>query len=140
MNSYTKGQISLEFYAALSAVLLLFLSSLLFVIQMRKAEEDKQIMLSSLLLAQQVANSADAMNRNLCGEKCSILLLLPNRISGISFPKKVEYNITFRSNQVIISADGYPSVAAAASISFDGLRISVERKEEGKLLRMEGEG
>lgn|GEM_PF-3674301 len=140
MSSFNKAQISFEFYAALSVALLLFLSSLLFTNQMKINEEERQIMLSSFMLAQQVANAADVMHRNLCADECQLSLLLPNRIKGVSFPKEVEYNITFQSNWVIVTPAGYPSVRVAASIPFEGLRVSLEQTEEGKILRMEGGG
>lgn len=134
----TKGQISIEFYTALSAVLLLFISSLLFTMSFRKSEEDRQIRLSSVLLAQRIANSADLMHRNLCSEiGCSISIMLPSKIRGVSFSKEVDYNISFHSNLAVLTPEGYPPASAAASIPFDGLRISLNQTDEGKLLRME---
>ncbi|MEM3555297.1 MAG: hypothetical protein QXF56_01055 [Candidatus Micrarchaeia archaeon] len=141
MSFFNKAQISLEFYIALSAVLLLFLFSLIFAMQLRKNEEERQIATASHMLAQQVANSVDLMQRNLCYEgNCTISLLLPKRIRGVSFPKEVEYNITFHSNWVVVTPAGYPSASVASAVPFEGLKVSLEEKPEGKFLRVEGAG
>jgi uncharacterized protein (UPF0333 family) len=141
LNSSTKGQISIELYAALSAVLLLFLASLLFTMQIRSSEESRQIRTASLMLAQRIANSADLMQRNLCnGRNCSISLILPSKIRGVSFSKEVDYNVSFNSNWVVVMPEGYPTVSIAASIPLEGLQISIEQSEGGKLLKMEGNG
>jgi hypothetical protein len=141
LNSYTRAQISIELYAALSAVLLMFLASLVFTMQMRRSEEASQINAASLMLAQQIANSADLMQRNLCsGGGCSLSLMLPKRIRCASFSKEVDYNISFRSNWVVLTPEGYPAVSIAASIPLEGLRVSINQTDDGKLLRMEGNG
>jgi len=137
-SSYTKAQISIELYAALSAVLLLFLASLIFTMHLRRSEESSQIEAASLMLAQRVANSADLMHRNLCsGSGCSISLILPNKIRGISFSKEVNYNVSFQSNWVVLTPEGYQPVSVAASIPLGDLRISIDSTDAGKLLRME---
>ena len=139
MSSSTKAQISFEFYAAVSALLLIFLSSIVFTVQIKRGEEDGQIRIASLMLAQKIANSADLMQRNLCrGVGCSISLALPSKIKGPSFSKEVDYNISFSSNWVVLTPQGYPPVSVAASMPLEGLRVSLEQKEDSKLLRMEG--
>ncbi len=137
-NSFTRGQISIEFYAAISAVLLLFLASLIFATHIRNSEEGSQIRIASLMLAQRIANSADLMHRNLCsGRGCSISLILPGRIRSLGFSKEVDYNVSFRSNWVVVSPDGYAPVSIAASLPLDNLQISIQQTDGGKLLRME---
>lgn len=137
-SSYIRGQISIEFYIAISAVLLLFLASLLFTMQIRKSEEDTQIRMAALMLAQKIANSADVMQRNLCnGRGCSISLELPSRIRGVSFPKEVDYNVSFSSNWVVVKPDGYDAVSIAASIPLTGMNLSINQTSEGKILSME---
>lgn len=138
MNSFTRAQISIEFYAAISAVLLLFLASLIFAMHIRTSEEDGQIDIASLMLAQRIANSADIMHRNLCnGMGCSITLLLPSRIGSVSFSKQVDYNVSFHSNWVVVTPDGYPPASIAASLPLDQLNVSMQQTAEGKLLKME---
>lgn len=141
MNSCTRGQLSVELYISIATVLLVFLSSLVFTMQIRKSEENNQINIASLMLAQRVANSADILQRNLCsGGNCSISLMLPNKIRGASFSKEVDYNISFSSNKVVITPDGYPPASTIASTPLWELNISVTQTDGGKLLRMEGNG
>jgi hypothetical protein len=130
-----------ELYFSIATVLLVFISSLLFTMQVRKNEENNQINIASLMLAQRIANSADILQRNLCNEgSCSISIILPNKIRGVSFAKEVDYNISFSSNSIVVTPDGYPSASITASTSFRGLNISIMQTAEGKLLRMEGSG
>jgi hypothetical protein len=137
-NSFTRAQVSIEFYAAISAVLLLFLASLVFAINIRNSEEDAQIEIASLMLAQRIANSADLMQKDLCnGMGCSISLLLPSRIGSVSFSKQVDYNVSFRSNWVVVTPQGYPPASVAASLPLDELNTSMQQTEGGKLLKME---
>jgi hypothetical protein len=137
-SSFTKGQISIEFYAAISAVLLLFLASLISTMQIRSSEESGQIRTASLMLAQRIANSADIMHRNLCsGRGCSISLILPNKIKSLSFSKEVDYNVSFHSNWVVVTPEGYAPASIAASIPLDGLNVSINQTDAGKLLKME---
>ncbi|MCX6776755.1 MAG: hypothetical protein NTY73_02145 [Candidatus Micrarchaeota archaeon] len=141
MNSCTRGQISIELYASIAAVLLLFLSSLVFTIQISRSEENNQINMASVMLAQRIANSADMLQRNLCREgSCSISLMLPNKLRGVSFSKEVDYNISFSSNRVIVTPDGYPSASTIAGTTLEGLRVSITQTDGGKLLVMEGSG
>jgi len=137
-SSFTRGQISIEFYAAISAVLLLFLASLISATHIRSSEESSQINIASLMLAQRIANSADIMHRNLCnGRGCSISLILPSKIKGPSFSKEIDYNVSFRSNWVVITPDGYAPASIAASIPLDELNVSINQTDAGKLLKME---
>ena len=137
-NSFTRAQVSIEFYAAISAVLLLFLASLIFAMHIRSSEEDRQISTASLMLAQRIANSADLMHRNLCsGRGCSISLMLPSKIRGVSFSKEVEYNVSFHSNWVVVTPEGYAPVSIAASLPLEELQVSMQQTEGGKLLKME---
>jgi len=130
-----------ELYVSIAAVLLLFLSSLIFTIHIMRSEENSQINLASLMLAQRIANSADILQRNLCGEgNCSASLMLPGRLRGASFSKEVDYNISFSSNRVIVTPDGYPPASIAAGTSLAGLRVSLTQEDGGKLLVMEGSG
>jgi hypothetical protein len=129
---------SIEFYAALSALLLLFLASLIFTMQISTSEEGSQIRIASLMLAQRIANSADVMHRNLCsGRGCSVSLMLPNKIKGVSFSKEVDYNVSFHSNWVVITPDGYAPVSIASSLPLEEMNISINQTEGGKLLEME---
>lgn len=138
MSSSTKGQVSIEFYIAISAVLLLFLATLIFTMQIRSSEEDGQIRTASLMLAQRIANSADLMHRNLCsGRGCSISLILPNKIQGVSFSKQVDYNISFQSNWVVVTPEGYAPVSIASSLPLSEMQVSVQQTDGGKLLTME---
>jgi len=130
-----------ELYVSIAAVLLVFLSSLVFTMQIRRSEENNQISVASLMLAQRIANSADILQRNLCREgNCSISFMLPDKIRGASFSKEVDYNISFSSNKVIVTPNGYPSASTTASTSLEGLNISITQTDGGKLLRMEGTG
>jgi hypothetical protein len=123
---------------AVSAVLLLFFISLVSTMQIRSGEEGRQISTASIMLAQRIANAADLMHRNLCsGRGCSISLMLPNRIRGVSFTKEVDYNISFQSNWVVVTPEGYAPVSIAASIPLEGLQVSINQTEGGKLLQME---
>ena len=141
LNSYTRGQLSIELYASIATVLLMFLSSLLLTMQIRRSEENNQISIASLMLAQRIANSADILQRNLCrGSNCSISLMLPNRIRGPSFSKEVDYSINFSSNRVFVTPDGYPSASIMAGTPLEGLNISITETDAGRLLRMEGSG
>ncbi|MCX6775425.1 MAG: hypothetical protein NT130_01060 [Candidatus Micrarchaeota archaeon] len=141
LNSYTRGQISIELYVSIAAVLLLFLSSLVFTMQIRRSEENNQINMASVMLAQRIANSADILQRNLCREgSCSISLMLPNKLRGVSFSKEVDYSISFSSNKVIVTPDGYPSASTTAGTPLEGLRVSLTQTDGGKLLVMEGSG
>jgi len=141
LNSCTKGQISIELYVSIATVLLLFLSSLVFTMQIRRSEESNQINMASVMLAQRIANSADMLQRNLCREgSCSISLMLPNKLRGVSFSKEVDYSISFSSNKVTVTPDGYPAASTTAGTTLEGLRVYMTQTDGGKLLVMEGSG